>query len=154
MEQDKNTERDLAEDLHADLDIRAKMQNPAYAHKMYAALCNTKWQPAEVMDILKELTWQSSWRSTGGIVAELRDCGEDYLDWYCSGYEGYVHPDIRADLKRIGWVCVEEDDPEEFGGAPPDNMWTGEKGIAGALSSMSETALAEFRAVFPKESKK
>ena len=143
MKRGKYTERDLAEDLHADLDIRAKMQNPAYAHKMYAALCNTKWQPTDVIDILKERTWQSSWRSTGGIVAELRDCDENYLDWYCSGYEGYVHPEVRADLKRIGWVCVEEDDPEESGWSPTPDSWTGEKGIAGALSGIRKTESKE-----------
>lgn len=129
-----NSKRDLAEELAQDPGILHCVKDDAYAHKLYSALCNTEWQPDDVMDILKDATWSSSWRSTGGIIAELRSCREDYMDWYCSGFEGYVHPDIRADLKRLGWVCTEEDDAEEFGGIPPENKWGKNRGISGAFS--------------------
>ena len=130
----KSTERDLSEELAQDPDILHRVKHPAYAHKLYAALCNTAWQPDDVMDILKENIWRTSWRSAGGIVADLRGNNEDYLDWYCSGYEGYVHSDIRQDLKRLGWFCIEEDDVEEFGGHPPEDKWGVFTGIAGALN--------------------
>lgn len=129
-----NAERDLAEELAQDPDILHRVKDDAYAHKLYAALCNTEWQPDNVMDILKDATWCASWRGVGVIIAELRNCRESYLDWYCSGFEGYVHPDIRAELKRLGWVCIEEDDTEEFGGEPPERMWGRNTGISGAFS--------------------
>jgi len=154
MRQGKPTHRVLEEEIAEDTEMMKKVQDLSYAHKLYAALCNTVWQPDDVIDILQEKTWSASWRSAGGIVAELRNCDEDYLNWYCSGFEGYVHEDIRKDLKRIGWVCIEEDSPEEFGGPIAEDQWLSPKGIAGALSNMSETVLAKFGAELLKENKK
>ena len=124
------TSRDMVVDLSEDVNIARCIKDDAYAHKLYAALCNTEWQPNEVMDILKENTWSTSWRSAGGIVAHLRGEG-DYMDWYCSGNEGYVHSDIEKDLKRIGWTCVVKDD---FAQAEEDEEWGKNTGIAGAFS--------------------
>ena len=126
-----NTERNLAKELAQDPDILIRVKNDAYAHKLYAALCNTEWQPDDVLDILKEASWSASWRSVGGIIADLREEGE-YLDWYCSGFEGYVHEDIRAELKRLGWICVEED--TYLGEDISEEQWGVFTGIAGALN--------------------
>lgn len=144
----KNTSRDLAQDLLNSTHIRERVQDKAYAHKLYAALCNTQWQPSEVMDILREHTWSASWRTAGGIVAELREPthNEDYIDWYCSGFEGCVHPDIREDLKQLDWTCVEEDDVDAHGGMPPENQWGARTGIAGSLSEV--TTMNEFLATY------
>jgi len=73
-----------------------------YAQRLYAAMCNIRWQYQEVLPILKDQYWTVSWRSAGGIVADIRGEG-DYLDWYCSGKEGYVDPEIEEDMLRIGW---------------------------------------------------
>lgn len=148
----KTTARQLDKDLLADPEIQERVKDLAYAHKLYAALCNTQWQPDDVMDILREHTWSASWRTAGGIVAELRDCGEDYVDWYCSGLEGCVHEDIRRDLKRLGWTCVEEDDDAEYGGRPDDAVWGKSTGIAGSLSDI--TAFNEFLATYNKDKDK
>lgn len=99
--------------------------NPAYAQNLYAAMCNMRWQKADVFPILADQYWSVSWRSSGGIVAEFRDCGEDYLNYYCSGMgglltyddkegeeymtrkkfvpEGTVTDEIREDLAKLGW---------------------------------------------------
>lgn len=140
----KRTSRHLDEDLKLDPEVRRLVQDKAWAHKLYSALCNTDWQPDDVLDILRENTWSASWRTAGGIVADLRNCGEDYVDWYCSGLEGYVHDDIRLALARLGWVCVLEDDVEEFGGHPREEAWGRATGIAGSLSDV--TAFNEFLA--------
>ena len=106
-----------------------------YAQNLYAAMCNMQWQKMDVMPILKDEYWSCSWRSAGGIVAELRDDGEDYMDYYCSGMggfaaledeteeeaqadfaakcyapEGQVTDEIREDLARLGWQPVPYDD--------------------------------------------
>ena len=44
-----------------------------YAQNVYAALCNMRWQPAEVIPILKDEYWTCSWRSAGGIVADFEN---------------------------------------------------------------------------------
>ena len=106
-----------------------------YAQNLYAAMCNNSFQKQEVWNILKDQTWSASWRSAGGIVADMRGEG-DYIDWYCSGIrdatpmelaewdmltaeqqmfhkEGLAHvgesvvtDEIRQDLARLGWVVV------------------------------------------------
>ena len=73
-----------------------------YAKKLYGAMCNIRWQYQDIMPILKDKWWTVSWRSAGGIVADIRGEG-DYLDWYCSGNEGRVDPEIEEDLAAIGW---------------------------------------------------
>ncbi len=95
-----------------------------YAQNLYAAMCNTEWQKREVMPILRDETWSCTWRSAGGIVANLREQG-DYIDWYCSGIgeglgngditgnkgyvpEGTVTEQIADDLYLLGWVCKEQ----------------------------------------------
>jgi hypothetical protein len=76
-----------------------------YSQNLYAALCNNRF-------FYGNQQWTCSWRMSGGIVADMRDCGEDYMDWYCSGMadkEGYVSEsvvtdEIRLDLLKLGWV--------------------------------------------------
>jgi hypothetical protein len=106
----------------------------SYAQNLYCAMCNMQWQKAEVMPILKDELWSASWRSSGGIVADLRNQGEDYLDYYCSGIkggmsydpndddeyfekkgyvsEGDVTDEIREDLAKLGWRPVPYDDKD------------------------------------------
>lgn len=90
-----------------------------YAQNLYAAICNNDFQKLEVMPILKNETWSASWRSAGGIIANMRQEG-DYIDWYCSGIrdpdaeqngyvpESIVTNEIREDLKQLGWVVVDQ----------------------------------------------
>lgn len=93
-----------------------------YAQNVYAAFCNMRWQPKDVFPILKDEYWSISWRSSGGLVADLLGKG-DYMDWYCSGIdridpegnidqeftnkkyvaEGVVTDEIREDFAALGW---------------------------------------------------
>jgi hypothetical protein len=109
--------------------------NDSYAQNLYAAMCNMQFIKLDVMPILKDQRWSCSWRSSGGIVADMREEG-DYMDWYCSGIggqnleydgtmteeewkaktgyvpEGVVTDEIRNDLKKLGWAAVEWEDDE------------------------------------------
>jgi hypothetical protein len=118
---DVNTERDLEQELVQNELIREKCRDGSYAQHLYAALCNTRWQPTEMWPILKEQWWSCSWRHAGSIVAGIRnsldpDLGETYIDWYCSGMwtptsadmaapvtEGTVTEEISRDLAALGW---------------------------------------------------
>ena len=99
----------------------------SYAQNLYAAICNNDFQKLDVMPILKDQTWSASWRYAGGIIADMQQKG-DYIDWYCSGIrndtgynpevnikfpngyvpESVVTDEIREDLKRLGWIVVDQ----------------------------------------------
>lgn len=89
----------------------------SYAQNLYAALCNNDFTKNEIWPVLQDKKWSCSWRSAGGIVANMRQEG-DYIDWYCSGMNGgwnssgddigYVNEsivtdEIRDDLLKLGW---------------------------------------------------
>ena len=108
----------------------------AYAQNLYAAMCNNEFTKNDVIPILTDKRWSASWRSAGGIVANMVEEG-DYIDWYCSGIRGdisdeeyndltkeqqerylytktkfvsesVVTEEIRNDLLKLGWIVVEE----------------------------------------------
>lgn len=111
--------------------ILEKVRNSdAYAQNLYAAMCNMRWQKRDVLPILKDEYWSCSWRSSGGIIADMQEKG-DYIDWYCSGMgglnqeyegnetneewakrtgyvpEGVVTEEIANDLYKLGWIPSE-----------------------------------------------
>jgi hypothetical protein len=98
---------DLEEDLLSNSTIKDKCKHSkVYSQNLYAALCNNRF-------FYGEHEWTCSWRMSGGIVADIRNCGETYLDWYCFGMmtseEGYVPEsvvtdEIRLDLAKMGWI--------------------------------------------------
>lgn len=120
-------EHDMSEDMANSVMVLKKVKDDSYAQNLYAAMCNMRWQKTEPWPVLKNDLWSCTWRSAGGIVAELRGEG-DYLDWYCSGMSGgdwgegdltpsyvsesTVTEEIRTDLGSLGWHPVpwEDDD--------------------------------------------
>ena len=108
----------------------------SYAQNLYAAMCNNEFQKLDVMPILSDKKWSCSWRSAGGIIADMLEVG-DYIDWYCSGIrdiskpiddeqfsqmskeeqesylnfmkyvsESQVTDEIETDLKALGWIVL------------------------------------------------
>jgi hypothetical protein len=113
-----NLDYNLEKDIRACAWMLKKVQDSeTYAQNLYAAMCNNVFQRNEVWPRLKDEYWSCSWRSAGGIIAELLGRG-DYIDWYCSGimgageadsFQGYVSEstvtdEIRQDLFAIGWT--------------------------------------------------
>jgi hypothetical protein len=127
-------ENNLEWDLRTTRWVIEKCRVDSYAQNLYAALCNMRWQKRDVLPILKGEYWSCSWRSAGGIVADLQGKG-DYIDWYCSGIgggdepevyqeahdlqrkkfvpEGTVTDEIENDLYILGWVPSEWPDDEK-----------------------------------------
>ena len=114
----RTTDHNLEEDIRAGAWMLKKVQDrETYAQNLYAAMCNNVFQKNEVWPRLRDEYWSCSWRSAGGIVADLRGQG-DYIDWYCSGimgvgeadsFQGYVSEstvtdEIRQDLFALGWT--------------------------------------------------
>ncbi len=74
--------------------------NDEYAVDFYRALCNMRWQKSE--DV-----YSCSWRYAGEIISGIRNKGESYIDFYCSGGEGTVSEEVEKDLKELGWSKLE-----------------------------------------------
>ena len=124
----RTVDHNLEEDIRACVWMLKKVQDSeTYAQNLYAAMCNNVFQPNEVWPRLRDEYWSCSWRSAGGIVAELRGQG-DYIDWYCSGimgageadsFQGYVGEstvtdEIRQDLFAIGWTVESYNEDIKF----------------------------------------
>lgn len=124
-EYENRPENDLEYDLRTTEWILEKARTrDDYAQNIYAAMCNMRWQKLDVLPILKDQYWSCSWRSSGGIVADMLGKG-DYIDWYCSGMggltnydpdedrkegyvpEGTVTEEVKQDLNKLGWVPSE-----------------------------------------------
>ena len=126
----------LEYDLRSTDWVAEKCENEVYAQNLYAALCNNEFIKNAVWPLLQGKTWSCSWRSAGGIIANIRQEG-DYIDWYCSGIrnrdlddeaysqldeeqqefynrtklyvsESVVTDEIREDLLKLGWLVIED----------------------------------------------
>jgi hypothetical protein len=117
---------DLIAELKASPIILAKVRDNIYAQHLYAAICNNTFQKIDVWEILKDSEYSISWRHAGRVIAEMRDIGETYIDFYCSGVpsdwsdemvindyrkesvpEGFITEEILDDLKLLGWRPIE-----------------------------------------------
>ena len=96
----------------------------AYSQNLYAAMANNLFYK-------NDEEWSCSWRYAGGIVADIRNVGESYIDWYCSGIggfrestsvpsltngyvgESFVTDEIRSDLLELGWIIKEYPQTEQ-----------------------------------------
>ena len=107
----------------------------SYAQNLYAAMCNNEFIKRDMWPILKDQRWSRSWRSAGGVIADMRQEG-DYIDWYCSGMggvatydvaegdaymdkmkyvpESVVTEEIENDLYKLGWLVVKYDDTKDL----------------------------------------
>jgi hypothetical protein len=94
----------LEEDLYQCQTITEKCkEREDYGHKLYASMCNMQWQHTDTFELIKNEPWTCSWRYAGGIIARILNDG-DYMDWYCSGNEGIVDPEVEEDLLKLGWM--------------------------------------------------
>jgi hypothetical protein len=112
----------------------------SYAQNLYAAMCNTEFQKIDNWAILSDKTWSCSWRYAGGIVANMKGEGDyiDYycsgirgepLDEESEKYksltdeqkryiieserfvsESVITDEIRNDLRKLGWVILDNED--------------------------------------------
>jgi hypothetical protein len=98
-----NLENDL---FKSDTIVEKCKHSNIYSQNLYAALCNNRF-------FYNDQEWTCSWRYAGGIIADIRNNGEDYMDWYCSGIgdvngnyvgESVVTDEIRLDLMKLGWI--------------------------------------------------
>jgi len=129
-----NMEYDL---LTTDWILEKVRASESYAQNLYAAMCNMRFVRKELFPYLRQDPdkdlWSRSWRSAGGIVADMRQEG-DYIDWYCSGMgglsgydknsetyeewqnrtkfvsESVITKEIEEDLLKLGWIPVPWDD--------------------------------------------
>ena len=99
-------EKGFTQDL---LSVKDRLMDNIFAQEVYAAICNNVWRSLEDPDE----TFSCTWRYAGGLVAEVRDNDEDYMNYYCSGMgvksdheaqEGFISSNVRQLFMDIGWV--------------------------------------------------
>jgi hypothetical protein len=87
-------------------ELMNKARSKDYAQRLYAALCNTNWYKEGV--VYNDLEpWAVTWRTAGGIVSGWHQGDDrlaDYMEFYCSGGEGYVDEEVEQDLFELGWT--------------------------------------------------
>lgn len=76
------------------------LEDDDVSDELYRALCNNEWHSESYGSV------SYSWRAAGGLLAELRDKGECYLDFYGSGGEGIVSLRIAKLLSDLDWFCL------------------------------------------------
>jgi hypothetical protein len=111
----------------------------SYAQNLYAAMCNNTFQKMDNWCILSDQKWSCSWRYAGGIVADMKGEGDyiDYycsgirgepLDEDSEKFknlteeqkqyriiteqfvsECVVTDEIRTDLRKLGWVVLDDE---------------------------------------------
>jgi hypothetical protein len=97
----ENTSRNLESDLVAL--ANHLRDDEEFAVELYCALCNSDWRHEDGSE------WHGSWRYSAGLVADLRELGECYLDFYCSGIgreqggEGTISGRVAAAMAELGW---------------------------------------------------
>jgi len=101
-----NNRINLFRDIQDSTTIKLKMRTSKdYCKRFYATLCNNQLhKDGQVISY--------SWRSTGGLVADIL-CTGDYLDWYCSGNEGWIDTEVQQDLAVLKWEVKHYPDEEE-----------------------------------------
>lgn len=103
---------DMEFDMLSSDAMRVAAEDDGFAQALYAAMCNVDWRKQG-----SARRWHCSWRHAGGIVADLRDKGEIYIDFYCSGMgtpdgaaEGVVTDAVADALGRLGWRPLTADE--------------------------------------------
>lgn len=136
--QENNMEYDLRT---TDWILAKVRKSNGYAQNLYAAMCNNEFQKNEFMPRLAGKTWSCSWRHAGGIIADMKEEGDYidwycsgikndapvlldeqfaeltdeqkayYIESKSHVSESCVTDEIRADLKKLGWdVLPDQDD--------------------------------------------
>ncbi len=114
---------DLEYDIINDREIVALCADPEIAKQFYAGMCNIAWKKLKELpedDLIVETLkgneyrwWLCSWRSAGGIIARVRNASlginERYMDFFCSGNEGFASEIVIDNFKRLGWTTEESE---------------------------------------------
>lgn len=124
---------DMFTDMMQSKEVLGALENDIFAQHLYASICNRMWfkfTPDEQGSFDKLKTprrnrndmeynkyWSASWRSAGGLIADLRApclrrCAEpleDYMNWYCSGNEGHLFDDVAEMMAKLYWYSPEDD---------------------------------------------
>ena len=97
MDPNEPFEVDLAETLG-----EAMRADERRARAVYGALCNVDWQRADGR------THGCTWHQASEVVSGIRDQGDHDLEFYLSGNEGTVAPEVAAALATRGWRPAED----------------------------------------------
>lgn len=107
----------LRDEMKNDLEIILYLESYEIAREFYQALCNMRWRKINVLSneeqVVNKLKGTEpdvcsyTWRTAGAIISEIRclnyPVNEDYITFYCTGYEGTVTEQVKKCFEKIGW---------------------------------------------------
>jgi hypothetical protein len=101
----------MEEALRNDTEFLALLKDEIFACAAYQSFCN------EVYINDDRQRFSCSWRYAGGLIAELRNEGEDYIDYYMDFVKGELFDQtdpykntIQQIYNRLGWRLLTVDD--------------------------------------------
>lgn len=101
----------LEKSLRTDPEYLSLLKNEVFACAAYQSFCN------EVYINEHRERFSCSWRYAGGLIAELRDEGEDYIDYYMDFVKGELFDQteqhkntIQQIYNRLGWRLLTVED--------------------------------------------
>ncbi len=106
--------RRLDIDMRTDAEFMARLADMDFAINAYCMFLNREW-----VHYLGD-RWSASWREAGGLVADWRDVGETYIDFYMSDFfaPSSLNADVQATIAgmfgRAGWNEMTPEKELEF----------------------------------------
>jgi hypothetical protein len=122
---------DFESDVLANDELVVLLEDDEFCAELWTAFANITWfkrwdetmsDDEKCIAVLKEehhaRMFNASFRSMGGLIADLRnelyDKGEDYMSWYCSNAVvnsdyGFISDRVREALAKIGWYPVKDE---------------------------------------------
>lgn len=79
------------------MEMRRIKKEPMLGQRIYGSLANVIWVHLNGDEAAY------SFRATGDLLAAIVGQGE-YMDWYCTWYEGQVDEEFAEAMKREGWT--------------------------------------------------
>ena len=90
-----------------ELNLKVLKCKKGWLNKVHSWLLNLEFKFIPRYNFsVKDWLYSCSWRYAGELVSIIRNAGEDYLDFYCSGNEGDIYTVFADDMESIGWTAI------------------------------------------------
>jgi hypothetical protein len=130
---------DLASDLASDGAFLQRLQDTLFARAVYATLYNGSFRNVD-----HARRWSISGRGAGAVIAEMREIGETYIDFYLDSWT--LGRTAAAHLARMGWKRLDPADLDADHRAAMEDIARAEARQAGPVPAWASEFTSHDRA--------